>query len=60
MPRVAELPFDAERKRMTTLHSSAEGFIAFVKGAPEQILALCADAITSDGPAALDAGETAR
>lgn len=55
MPRVAELPFDAERKRMTTLHSSAEGFIAFVKGAPEQILALCADAITSDGPAALDA-----
>jgi len=55
MPRVAELPFDAERKRMTTLHRSAEGFIAFVKGAPEQILALCADAITIDGSTALDA-----
>jgi len=54
MPRVAELPFDAERKRMTTLHSSAEGFIAFVKGAPEEILALCADAITIDRPVALD------
>ena len=53
MPRVAELPFDAQRKRMTTLHSSAEGFIAFVKGAPEQILSLCADAVSGNGRVAL-------
>jgi Ca2+-transporting ATPase len=53
MPRVAELPFDAQRKRMTTLHSSADGFIAFVKGAPEQILSLCADAVSGNGRVAL-------
>ena len=41
MPRVAELPFDAERKCMTTLHRQGAGFIAFAKGAPERILPLC-------------------
>jgi len=54
MPRVAELPFEAERKRMTTLHRSDDGFMAFVKGAPEQILALCTDVLTADGATALD------
>jgi Ca2+-transporting ATPase len=41
MPRVAELPFDAERKRMTTIHRQGEGYIAFCKGAPEQLLPIC-------------------
>jgi Ca2+-transporting ATPase len=54
MPRVAELPFEAQRKRMTTVHNSAEGLIAFVKGAPEEVLALCVDAAGADGPLALD------
>ncbi|MDH4273965.1 MAG: cation-translocating P-type ATPase [Gammaproteobacteria bacterium] len=40
-PRVAELPFDALRKRMTTWHSHNDGYIAFTKGAPEQVLACC-------------------
>lgn len=38
-PRVAELPFDSTRKRMTTIHRTPEGrLVAYVKGAPEIIL----------------------
>jgi Ca2+-transporting ATPase len=41
LPRVGEMPFDADRKCMTTLHRQAGGIIAFTKGAPEQVGALC-------------------
>ncbi len=38
-PRIAELPFDPERKRMSTLHDSPQKeTIAYVKGAPEVVL----------------------
>ncbi|MCR4295965.1 MAG: cation-transporting P-type ATPase, partial [Elusimicrobia bacterium] len=38
-PRAAELPFDSERKLMTTFHRLPEGgFIAFTKGAVENVL----------------------
>ncbi len=38
-PRVAELPFDSARKRMTTIHRTPEGgLVAYVKGAPEIIM----------------------
>lgn len=40
-PRVAELPFDSDRKCMTTLHREGSEVVAFTKGAPEQIVALC-------------------
>jgi len=41
-PRIAELPFDSVRKRMTTIHKTPEGErIAYVKGAPDVILKLC-------------------
>jgi Ca2+-transporting ATPase len=37
-PRLAELPFDAERKCATTIHADpAGGFLAVTKGAPEAI-----------------------
>lgn len=43
-PRLAEIPFDAERKRMTTLHPKMEGltgqYLSMVKGAPDQVLSL--------------------
>jgi len=40
-PRQAEVPFTAERKRMTTIHRLPDGSLrAQVKGAPEGVLAL--------------------
>jgi len=42
-PRIGEIPFTSERKRMTTIHSTPEGEkVAFMKGAPEVILEKCA------------------
>ncbi|OGA74148.1 MAG: ATPase [Betaproteobacteria bacterium RIFCSPLOWO2_12_FULL_65_14] len=42
-PRIGEIPFSSERKRMTTVHRMAGGRdLAFVKGAPEALLDRCA------------------
>ena len=54
LPRVQEIPFDSDRKRMATLHRvegelsttlfgglGAPSFVAFVKGAPDVVLDLC-------------------
>ena len=39
-PRVEEIPFSSERKRMTTIHQMDDGKrMAFMKGAPEIVLA---------------------
>jgi Ca2+-transporting ATPase len=40
-PRIAELPFDSVRKRMTTLHAFGDGALLTVKGAPEAVLPHC-------------------
>jgi Ca2+-transporting ATPase len=41
-PRVREIPFTSERKRMTTLHKTPQNeVVAYVKGAPETILERC-------------------
>ncbi len=55
-PRVYEIPFTSETKRMTTLHQVNGSLTAYAKGAPEVILAACAFALTEDGVTALDAG----
>lgn len=42
-PRVAELPFDSDRKLMSTVHPLPDGkFLVAVKGAPDQLLKRCA------------------
>jgi magnesium-transporting ATPase (P-type) len=39
-PRVVELPFDSRRRRMTTIHLEEDGRVAYVKGAPEELVRL--------------------
>jgi Ca2+-transporting ATPase len=53
-PRVAELPFDSDRKCMTTLHREGSEIVAFTKGAPEQVVALCDRQLTGDARTGFD------
>jgi Ca2+-transporting ATPase len=41
MPRLGAIPFTSERKLMTIIRNSADGPMAFVKGAPETVLERC-------------------
>jgi len=53
LPRIHEIPFTSETKRMTTLHQDGGGTVAYAKGAPEVILRSCAQKMTADGVQAL-------
>jgi len=55
-PRIGEIPFSSERKRMTTVHASARCAVSYSKGAPEVILESCARGRTADGEPALTPG----
>ncbi|TEU16004.1 MAG: cation-translocating P-type ATPase [Anaerolineales bacterium] len=74
-PRLAEVPFDSERKRMSTIHpvpedagegalkSWAEGlgpYVAYVKGAPDIILELCNRVLEDGREFPLDEGRRQR
>ena len=48
-PRAGEIPFSSEAKRMTTLHETPAGLIAYSKGAPEFILDSCTRQLTEAG-----------
>jgi Ca2+-transporting ATPase len=65
LPRVATLPFDAAYKLMATFHrltdeSGREVIRAFVKGAPDQLLARATNALAADGQLVPIAGMTDR
>jgi len=47
-PRIGEVPFDAARKFMATLHRTPDGATLMVKGAPDVLLPRC-DAVLIDG-----------
>ena len=56
-PRVHEIPFSSESKRMTTVHRAADGSggsLACAKGAPEVILASCVLHLDAQGEVPLD------
>lgn len=53
-PRIHEIPFDARRKRMTTIHRGMKEDYAFVKGAPREILQLCTQIMIGENIIELD------
>src|SRR3989338_6047380 len=53
-PRLAEHPFDPFRKWMATLHRKANKNIIYVKGAPEEVLALCSKILLERGVSDFD------
>jgi len=59
-PRVGEIPFTSETKRMTTLHSTPDGVVAYAKGAPEVILNCCTELVSESGDVPLLAVERER
>ncbi|BCA54929.1 Calcium-transporting ATPase [Nitrospira sp. KM1] len=46
---LGEVPFDAERKRMTVVMQTSEGPVAYVKGAPDMLINCCTSYMTRDG-----------
>jgi magnesium-transporting ATPase (P-type) len=48
-PRIVEIPFDAAHRYMATLHTDDGDGLVCVKGAPEQVIALCASERNDDG-----------
>ncbi|HEY6008433.1 MAG TPA: cation-transporting P-type ATPase [Geobacteraceae bacterium] len=40
LPRLREFPFESRRKRMSTIHREGDGRVAFVKGAPREVIGL--------------------
>ena len=52
--RLAEIPFEAERRRMTTLHRQGETLVSYTKGAPETVIPLCTGMAGSSGLSPID------
>ncbi|MGD9746457.1 MAG: cation-translocating P-type ATPase [Verrucomicrobiales bacterium] len=40
-PRLQEIPFDAQKRRLSTIHATTEGPVLFCKGAPESVIPRC-------------------
>jgi Ca2+-transporting ATPase len=53
-PRLKELAFDSERKRMTTFHRAVDGIIAYSKGSPEALVSQCQHILSAAGERAID------
>jgi calcium-translocating P-type ATPase len=47
--RIGELPFDGDRKRLSTLNRTPDGLVFCTKGAPETVLPLCDRAVDRGG-----------
>ena len=48
-PRVAEIPFSSDVKRMSTFHREPDGVLMYVKGAPERLLLRAPMMLTAGG-----------
>ena len=48
MPRVAEIPFDSDRKLMTTIHKAENGYVVYTKGGVDELLKRCSKYIINN------------
>ncbi|HAG10504.1 MAG TPA: ATPase [Desulfotomaculum sp.] len=55
-PRLAEIPFDSNRKMMTTFHLLSGTVQSFTKGAPDVLLSRCSKVLSAKEPVLLDEG----
>ncbi|MGI6112935.1 MAG: calcium-transporting P-type ATPase, PMR1-type [Mahellales bacterium] len=53
-PRVSEIPFDSERKLMTTVHQWNDGYRVYTKGAPDELLNRCTKIMVDNSVVDLD------
>ncbi len=55
MPRQGELPFDSDRKMMTTCHLRGDGmgYVSYTKGAPDAVLKRCTQILMQGRPVRL-------
>jgi len=58
-PRLAEAPFDSDRKRAAVVRRSADGADVLVNGSPESVLALCTQIAEADGSRSMTAADRA-
>ncbi|MBI4757375.1 MAG: cation-transporting P-type ATPase [Betaproteobacteria bacterium] len=49
-PKINEVPFDTDRKRLSTVHQTPEGVMLYCKGALETVLPLCSQVQLGGGP----------
>lgn len=59
-PRLAERPFDSDRKRMSTVHERDGEIVAAVKGAIDSLLPRCAFIMDENGPRPMTDEDRAR
>ncbi|OGS91262.1 MAG: ATPase [Gallionellales bacterium GWA2_60_18] len=59
-PRLGEIPFDTERKRMSVICDTPQGRMLYCKGAPETVLPLCEAMLEQGKVMPLDAAGRAR
>ncbi len=58
-PRLAEAPFDSDRKRAAVVREADAGADVLVNGSPESVLALCTRIATGDGTRSLNDADRA-
>ena len=53
-PKLHEIPFDADRMRLSTVHQTPEGATLYCKGAPELVISRCSHVLMDGTPRSLD------
>ena len=48
-PKINEIPFDTDRKRLSTIHQTPKGIVLYCKGALEMLLPLCSRVQAASG-----------